>query len=172
MTDVLDTAVVCVCFARLIIDGKDYGVHIFYIPLRNPKDYSLLPGVTIGDCGAKMGRNGIDNGWIQFSYVRIPRTYMLMRYAKVSKDGTFHEPPLAQIAYGALIAGRIPMIAFSSAYARKALTIAVRYGVVRRQFSHPDTQNGSIEYRKYSRTLKSQITPIYLFIESHPKLYK
>lgn len=136
------------CFARLIIEEKDYGVHIFYVPLRNPKNYSLLPGVTIGDCGAKMGRNGIDNGWIQFSHVRIPRNYMLMRHAKVLRDGTFSEPPLAQIAYGALIAGRIPVISFSSSYAKKALTIAIRYGAVRRQFSHPDSQIKGVEYRK------------------------
>lgn len=124
----------------MILDGKDHGIHIFYVPLRNPKDYSLLPGISIGDCGAKMGRNGIDNGWIQFSHVHIPRNYMLMRHAKVSKSGVFNQPPLAQIAYGALIAGRIPIIAFSSAHARKALTIAIRYGAVRRQFLHPDNQ--------------------------------
>ena len=146
----LDMAAVCVCFARLIIDGKDHGIHIFYVPLRNPNDYSLLPGISIGDCGAKMGRNGIDNGWIQFSHVRIPRTYMLMRHAKVSKEGIVSQPPLPQIAYGALISGRIPIIAFSSSYARKALTIAIRYGAVRRQFPNPDhrTRSTQTEIRK------------------------
>lgn len=32
------------------------------------------------------GRNGIDNGWIQFTNVRIPRTNMLMRYTKVTRE--------------------------------------------------------------------------------------
>ena len=27
-----------------------------------------MPGVTIGDIGKKMGRDGIDNGYIQVSY--------------------------------------------------------------------------------------------------------
>jgi acyl-CoA oxidase len=37
--------------------------------------------VNIGDLGAKMGLNGIDNGWIQFDHVRIPHAHMLSRYA-------------------------------------------------------------------------------------------
>jgi len=28
-----------------------------------------MPGVTIGDIGKKMGRDGIDNGYIQVSYL-------------------------------------------------------------------------------------------------------
>jgi len=31
---------------------------------------ALHAGVRIGDLGAKFGRNGIDNGWIQFHHVR------------------------------------------------------------------------------------------------------
>ena len=60
-------------FANLIINGKKYGVKPFVVPLRDPKSFKLYPGVDIGDCGAKMGRNGIDNGWMTFSNVRIPR---------------------------------------------------------------------------------------------------
>jgi acyl-CoA oxidase len=57
-----------------------------------------------------MGRNGIDNGWIQFTYVRIPRTNMLMKHTKVSRDGKVTDPPMAQLAYGALITGRVQMV--------------------------------------------------------------
>ena len=52
-----DTALSCACYARLIIDGKDHGVQIFMVTLRRREDYSLLPGVTTGDCGAKMVRS-------------------------------------------------------------------------------------------------------------------
>jgi len=45
-----------------------------------------MPGVNIGDCGPKMGRDGIDNGWIQFDHVRIPREDMLMKWAKVTDE--------------------------------------------------------------------------------------
>jgi acyl-CoA oxidase len=59
---------------------------------------------------AVQGRNGIDNGWIQFTHVRSPRMQMLMKYTQVSADGEVKEPPLEQLAYGALILGRITMI--------------------------------------------------------------
>lgn len=49
-------------FARLIVNGKDYGTKTFVVPLRVPKTFELLPGVSIGDIGKKMGRDGIDNG--------------------------------------------------------------------------------------------------------------
>lgn len=117
------------------MNGKDYGVKPFIVPLRNPNDYTLLPGVSIGDVGMKMGRNGIDNGWIQFTNVRIPRTFMLMKHTKVSRSGVVKEPPLNQLAYGALIQGRVAMVSDSGNVAKKALTIAIRYGAVRRQFS-------------------------------------
>jgi hypothetical protein len=74
-----------ICFARLIIDEKDYGVHSFLVQLRD-RDGNILPGITIGDCGKKMGRDGIDNGWLQFNNVRVPRSQMLQKWAKVSRE--------------------------------------------------------------------------------------
>ena len=59
-----------VCYARLIVKDIDYGVKTFIVPLRD-SGHNLLPGVAIGDIGAKMGRQGVDNGWIQFTEVRI-----------------------------------------------------------------------------------------------------
>lgn len=47
-------------FARLIIDGKDVGVHNFLVELRDFETGKLLEGVKIGDVGAKMGRHGVD----------------------------------------------------------------------------------------------------------------
>lgn len=32
------------------------------------------------------GRNGIDNGWIQFNNVRVPRENMLAKWAQVSPE--------------------------------------------------------------------------------------
>ncbi|KAI9017695.1 acyl-CoA dehydrogenase/oxidase C-terminal [Gaertneriomyces semiglobifer] len=128
------TATHSVVFARLIVKGKDYGVKNFVVPLRNPETFELKPGIVIGDIGAKMGRHGVDNGWIQFTHVRIPRSYMLMKHAKVNRNGDVTEPPLQQLAYGALIQGRVSMVVDSAAVAKKALTIALRYAAIRRQF--------------------------------------
>lgn len=123
-------------FAQLIVKGKNYGTKCFVVPLRNPKTYDTLPGVNIGDLGKKMGRDGIDNGYIQFTNVRIPRGYMLMKHAKVSRSGAVKEPKLQQLAYGALIHGRVTMVVDSGNVSKKALTIAIRYAAVRRQFSN------------------------------------
>ena len=72
-----------------------------------------------------MGRYGIDNGWIQFNHVRVPRTNMLMRYSKVSREGEFTQPPIAQVSYGALLGGRVSIITSAALVAQKAVTIAV-----------------------------------------------
>ncbi|KAJ1985896.1 fatty-acyl coenzyme A oxidase [Dimargaris cristalligena] len=124
----------CAVYAQLFVKGVRHGVKTFVVPLRDPRTYNLLPGVTIGDIGKKMGRDGIDNGWIQFSYVRIPRSYMLMKHTKVTRAGEVIEPPMAQLAYGALIMGRVSMVVDSANMSKKALTIAIRYAAVRRQF--------------------------------------
>lgn len=129
-----DTAIYAVVFAQLIVKGKRHGVKSFIVPLRNPKTFQLLPGITIGDIGKKMGRDGIDNGYIQFTNVRIPRAYMLMKHTQVSRDGDVHEPPLAQLTYGALLQGRTAMVADAANIQKKALVIALRYAAVRRQF--------------------------------------
>ena len=126
-------------YANLIVDGKKYGVKTFVVQLRDTKTFQLMNGILIGDCGAKMGRHGIDNGWIQFTHVRIPRSHMLMKHSKVKRDGTVIEPPLAQLAFGALINGRVTMITDSGNISKKAVTIAIRYAAVRRQFGADDS---------------------------------
>lgn len=60
--------------ARLIDgDGKDRGVHNFLVPLRDMTTHKLLPGVTTGDIGPKIGYNNMDNGYAFFKNVVIPR---------------------------------------------------------------------------------------------------
>nr|AOR81608.1 acyl-CoA oxidase [Phaffia rhodozyma] len=129
------TATHCAVFAQLVVDGKKHGVKTFVVQLRDTKTFQLLPGINIGDIGKKMGRDGIDNGFIQFTFVRVPRSHMLMKYTQVSRTGEVFEPPLAQLTYGALVGGRTSMVSDSANSAKKALTIAIRYGAVRRQFS-------------------------------------
>lgn len=47
-----------------------------------------MPGVIIGDCGAKNGLNGIDNGFLSFKNVRIPYDHMLDKYCSI-ESGKF-----------------------------------------------------------------------------------
>lgn len=130
----------CSVFARLIVKGKDYGVKTFIVPLRNIDTYDTLPGVNIGDIGRKMGRDGIDNGYIQFTNVRVPRGNMLMRYSQVTRDGQVFEPPLQQLTYGALLTGRVSMANDAANIGKKIITIAGRYAAVRRQFKSDPKQ--------------------------------
>lgn len=123
----------CSVYARLIVNGEDYGVKTFVVPLRD-SNHDLMPGVTVGDIGAKMGRDGIDNGWIQFAHVRIPRYFMLQKFCKVSRDGDVTLPPLEQLSYSALLGGRVMMVLDSFRVASRFTTISLRYAVGRRQF--------------------------------------
>lgn len=125
----------CCVYARLIVDGKDYGVKPFVVQLRTKETFELLPGISIGDMGMKYGRNAIDNGWIQFNNVRIPRNNMLMKHTKVTADGTVTQSPFQQLAYGALVHGRMAMVGESCDALKKGLTIAIRFSAVRRQFA-------------------------------------
>ncbi|CAR24688.1 acyl-CoA oxidase [Lachancea thermotolerans CBS 6340] len=139
-------------YARLIVKGKDYGVKTFVVPLRDPGTFQLLPGVFIGDIGTKMGRDGIDNGWIQFKNVVIPREFMLCRFTKVirSEQGddakVWSEPTLDQISgYSALLNGRVNMVMDSFRFGAKFVTIAVRYAVGRQQFAPAGDKTGKAE---------------------------
>jgi alkylation response protein AidB-like acyl-CoA dehydrogenase len=40
-----------ILMARLIIHGKDHGVHAFMVQLRSLKDFKPVPGIELGDIG-------------------------------------------------------------------------------------------------------------------------
>lgn len=134
----------CAVYARLIVKGVDYGVKTFIVPLRDV-NHNLNPGISVGDIGAKMGRHGIDNGWIQFSSVRIPRFFMLQKFCKVSREGDVVLPPLEQLAYSALLGGRVMMVLDSFRTSAKFSTIALRYAIGRRQFKSEKSPKGALE---------------------------
>lgn len=71
------TATHVVLMARLFTGGRDYGPHAFVVQIRDLDTHHPLPGVVVGDIGAKMGYNGVDNGFLSFDHVRI-RTYVLL----------------------------------------------------------------------------------------------
>ena len=71
-----------VAMARLFIRGRDYGPHAFVVPIRDMATHLPLPGIKVGDIGPKFGYNGVDNGFLSFNHVRVPRDNMLMRFAK------------------------------------------------------------------------------------------
>ncbi|MCO5569524.1 hypothetical protein L7F22_023238 [Adiantum nelumboides] len=127
-----------VVYARLLTDGKDYGVHAFIVQVRSLEDHHPLPGVIVGDIGVKFGNGGyntMDNGFLRFNNVHIPRDHMLMRLAIVTKEGKYVQSDVPrQLGYGAMVFVRKSIIMDASNYLSRAVTIATRYSAIRRQF--------------------------------------
>lgn len=127
-----------VVFAQLITGGVNHGVHAFFVPIRTPAG-DMMPGVGSEDDGVKGGLNGIDNGRLHFSHVRVPRANLLNRYGNVAADGTYSsdiESPGRRFftMIGTLVQGRVSLDGASVRAAQAALAIAIRYGSERRQF--------------------------------------
>ncbi len=150
-----------VVYARLISKGKDYGVKPFVVQLRD-KNFNLLPGVSIGDIGSKMGREAIDNGWIQFHNVEIPREYLLQKFTKIDADGTVHLTPLEQLSYSALLQGRVTMVLDSFRQGARFITISLRYAIGRQQFGTPQEENQIINYSLHQYRLVPYLALVYL----------
>jgi len=161
-----ETSTHCALYARLRTKGEDYGVHVFLIPIRDMTTHRPLPNIRIGDIGPKFGRNGIDNGWIQFHHARYPRSVLLTRHAKVLPDGTYVRNPQAkpQLAYGALVMGRATMVSDSANTLQLATTIAVRWAALRRQGapikeqSYSSTANNNNKESNHSSSSSSTST--------------
>ena len=125
-------------FARLLVGGEDHGVHALLVPIRDAEG-NLLPGIEIEDRGAKVGLEGVDNGLIRFTSVRVPRENLLDRFATVDADGNYASPiPSADRRFftmlGTLVAGRISIAAASVSAAKVGLTVALRWTARRVQF--------------------------------------
>jgi acyl-CoA oxidase len=153
-------------FAKLVIDGTDYGVNAFLVPLRDETN-QVLPGVTIKDCGHKMGLNGVDNGMIWFDSVVIPKDNMLDKFASVDVNGQFQSPITSDnrrffTMLGTLVGGRIGIPRSGLSATKVGLTIAIRYADGRKQFG---PENGSevsiLNYRTHQRRLLPLLATTY-----------
>lgn len=134
----LDSKIASV-FAQLIVNGKNEGVHAILVPIRN-EQHELMPGVTIEDNGYKLGLNGVDNGKIWFHQVRVPRENLLNKYGDIDASGSYHSDiknPNKRFftMLGTLVGGRICVARAGLGGAKKALAIAVRHALKRRQFN-------------------------------------
>ncbi|WP_281989671.1 acyl-CoA dehydrogenase [Aquimarina aggregata] len=126
-------------FAQLIVNGKNEGVHAILVPIRN-EEHKLMPGVTIEDNGYKLGLNGVDNGKIWFHQVRVPRENLLNKYGDINANGMYHSDiknPNKRFftMLGTLVGGRICVARAGLGGAKKALAIAVKHALKRRQFN-------------------------------------
>jgi len=128
------TANHAIVYARLLVGGKDLGIHNFMVQLRDMATHQPLPGIAVGDIGPKIGYNNQDNGFCRFDRVCIPRTNMAMRHAVLHPGGRYEAAKERKKAsYSSMTYVRGAIVMNSGQQLSKACTIAVRYSAVRHQ---------------------------------------
>jgi acyl-CoA oxidase len=165
-------------FAQLITGGVNYGVHCFYVPIRDDEG-GMLDGVTSEDDGVKGGLNGIDNGRLAFDHVRVPRFNLLDRYGQVAADGSYTSdiPSPGRRFFtmlGALVQGRVSLDGAATTGTALALYIALTYANQRRQF---DSGAGTeevvlLDYGKHQRRLLPLLAQNYAQFFANDELLK
>ena len=132
-------------FARCISQENDYGVQPFIVQIRDRETHEPLPGVEVGDIGAKLGYNSIDNGYLLFKNFNVPRSAMLCRFAEITKEGDFELKSDPRLLYMIMSQTRLSIIMGSAFNLFRSGMVATRYAVCRRQFSN---QTGTKKERK------------------------
>jgi len=164
-----------VVFAQLIVGGVNHGVHALYVPIRDGKDF--LPGIGGKDNGLKGGLNGIDNGLLHFSGVRVPRTNLLNRYGDVDENGVYRSSIASPgrrffTMIGTLVQGRVSLDGAAITASKLALKIAITYGAERRQFA--DGKDGDeivlLDYQRHQRRLLTRLATTYAMSFAHERL--
>jgi acyl-CoA oxidase len=164
--------IAAVVFAQLITKGVNHGVHAFYVPIRDENGF--LPGVGGEDDGLKGGLNGIDNGRLHFTGVRIPRTNLLNRYGDVAEDGTYSSPIASPgrrffTMLGTLVQGRVSLDGSAVVASKLALAIAISYGSQRRQFTAASDieEEVILDYQRHQRRLLPRLAQTYAMSFAH-----
>ncbi|WP_062292479.1 acyl-CoA dehydrogenase family protein [Demequina phytophila] len=156
-------------FGQLVVAGERHGVHAILVPIRDEQGRTL-PGVTAGDHGHKGGLLGIDNGTLAFDRVRVPRRMLLDRYGGVDAEGVYR----SEIAdpnrrfftmLGTLVRGRVCVGGGGAMAARRALSIATRHALRRRQFPAPGRPDGVLllDYVVHQRRLLPLLAQAYAY---------
>lgn len=120
---------------------KSYGPHQLVVQIRDMKTNKPLQGVVIGDIGPKYGYPGMDNGYMLFENFRVPHSALLSKYSGVnSETGTYIRPENPAVVYGSMTYVRAQIIMHARLVLARAVTVAVRYLSIRRQFADRDAK--------------------------------
>lgn len=159
-------------FAQLIIPDENggesnrYGVMPFILQIRDRDTHKHMPGIKTGDIGPKLGYSSKDNGWMTIDNVRIPRDQMLQRFIKVDRDGSVSMQGDQRVLYSTMMLIRVSILVQSKLYLAKALTIALRYSVVRRQFKNISGQKEETRLIDY-QTQQQKLFPMVAMMFAH-----
>jgi hypothetical protein len=107
--------------------------HCLTRPTTHNTPHCLTRPTTHSTPPAQVGLNGVDNGAIRFSHVRVPRPNLLDRFASVDKSGRYSSPLPSEgrrfaATLGELTGGRVGLTFASTGVLKGALTIAIRWG--------------------------------------------
>jgi acyl-CoA oxidase len=101
--------------------------------------YVLIRKLVANDM---LGYASMDNGYMLFDHFRAPRSAMLSRYAEVSDEtGAFIRMGHPAVVYGSLTFVRGQIIIHARLVLARAVTVAVRYCSIRRQFKDRDSKS-------------------------------
>lgn len=133
----------------------NHGPHPFIVQIRDMQTHKPLPGIVVGDIGPKYGYAPMDNGYMIFDNVSVPHSAMLSRYSWVDANTcTYSKPANPAVVYGSLTAVRASIVMHARLVLARAVTIAVRYTAIRRQFADRDDSSPNapelsvLDYRK------------------------
>eukprot|EP00004_Rigifila_ramosa_P015767 TRINITY_DN3684_c0_g1_i1.p1 TRINITY_DN3684_c0_g1~~TRINITY_DN3684_c0_g1_i1.p1 ORF type:complete len:761 (+),score=159.03 TRINITY_DN3684_c0_g1_i1:10-2292(+) len=156
-------------YAQLVIDGKEHGVHVFMLQVRD-EDHRPLPGIELGDLGPKIGDAANDTAWMRLTDVRIPREHMLARWQEVTPEGKYvkNSKGTGKEHYSTMLQTRGGMLRIASGMLARAVTIATRYSCVRAQgfkdtstTSYQAPENALIEYQVQQYRIARQLAFTY-----------
>ncbi|XP_028156317.1 probable peroxisomal acyl-coenzyme A oxidase 1 [Ostrinia furnacalis] len=164
----------CIIAAQLHINGKNHGIHMFMVQIRDLETHLPLPGIKVGEIGPKLGFQTVNNGFLGFNNFRIPRKNMLMKNSQVLKDGTYIKGPNDKLTYGTMVRVRVNILSDVALYVAKAATIAVRYSAVRHQSQlkakEPETQ--ILDYLTQQHKLFIAIATSHAYVSTYAWMIK
>lgn len=129
-------------------DQEDYvslGPHPFIVQIRNQKTHLPLDGIVVGDIGPKYGYAPMDNGYMLFENHHVSHSAFLSRYFSVDADTGAYTSKAQNpaVVYGSLTNVRVNIVMHARLVLARAVTVAMRYLTIRRQFRDRDLQDVS-----------------------------
>ncbi|KAF2471715.1 acyl-CoA oxidase [Lindgomyces ingoldianus] len=143
------TATHAIVVAQLLLPKKgkeneyeSHGPQPFIVQIRDQKTHQPFEGIVVGDIGPKYGYASMDNGYMLFDHYRVPKSAMLSRYVEVSEETcTLNRHGHPAVVYGSLTFVRGQIIMHARLILARAVTVAVRYCSIRRQFRDRDSRS-------------------------------
>ena len=140
------TATHAVVVAQLMLPVKGQpgkyeskGPRPFIVQIRDSKTHKPFRSIIVGDINAKYGYASMDNAYCLFRQHRVPHSALLSRYAQLDPNtGEYTRPKSAASVYGQLTRGRSVIVMNARLVIARAVTVAVRYLSIRRQFRDND----------------------------------